>query len=63
MARCMVCRKSLLRCNCHNGSDSTPTSRRRQENTTTAKGVTWCGRCNCRVMNGKCTNARCSSHS
>jgi hypothetical protein len=26
------------------------------------RGITWCGRCDARVISGKCMNARCSSN-
>lgn len=26
------------------------------------RGIVWCGRCDCRVIGGKCQNARCSTN-
>ena len=75
MARCMGCNKSLFRCRCHSGGgtpekeqvkvkgkDGRTRSVTRNTGNTVNGGVTWCGRCSCRVLNGRCTNVTCSSH-
>lgn len=62
MARCMVCRKSLLRCNCWSGGTEKkkPAAGSKVRNVV-KNGIEWCGKCSCRVINGRCTNAQCSS--
>lgn len=66
MAKCMWCRKSLLKCNCY--SDNSGTAKKRSTGggrpvRDTVRGNTqWCGACSCRVMNGRCTNVQCSTN-
>lgn len=62
MARCMVCRKSLLRCDCWtSGTEKTKPAKGRTQNRV-KNGIEWCGKCSCRVIDGRCTNAQCSQN-
>ncbi|HEY8590204.1 MAG TPA: hypothetical protein VIL55_11695 [Naasia sp.] len=72
----MGCRKSLLRCDCWSnptkpvkettkvkGKDGRERTVTRNSKTVTvdARGIEWCARCRCRVMNGTCSNVTCST--
>lgn len=76
MARCIICRKPGLRCGCWDkpaqaetqkvtvkspktGRTSTKTVK---TGNTTRNGFTYCGKCTCRVNNGKCSNVTCSTN-
>lgn len=76
MARCLGCKKSLLRCSCHSKelkpvrekakvTDSRGRTRTVTRNSKTvqvdARGIEWCTTCSCRVWQGTCTNATCST--
>lgn len=76
MARCMQCRKSLLRCACHSNptkpvrekakvTDKNGRTRTVTRNSKTVsvdgRGIEWCTKCSCRVLNNQCTNATCST--
>ena len=63
MPKCMLCRKSLFRCKCN--SPDTPGKVKKEKGTgnITRGGIVWCGSCQCRVINGTCTNKTCSTHS
>lgn len=70
----MVCRKSLLRCNCHarpttaekaktqvKGRDGrTRTVTRNTGNRVDGNGRAWC-KCGCLVRGGQCSNITCST--
>lgn len=60
MARCMLCRKSLLRCKCHSAPAGTTT--KTKAGNTVRNGIEWCGKCSCRVVAGRCTNVQCSTN-
>lgn len=75
--KCPTCKKSLLSCAGHYAdrgtaekarvqvTDSRGKTRTVTKNTgnTVRAGITWCGTCSCRVMNGTCSNVTCSTRS
>lgn len=75
-SRCPHCRKPQMTCVCY-ANKRTPvkekakvTDSRGRTRTVTrnsnvgvdARGIEWCAKCSCRVNNGRCSNATCSTH-
>lgn len=58
MAKCAICKRSELRCNCRS---TTKPTRRKTGFTKDANGIDWCNACKCRGINGRCTNYTCST--
>lgn len=73
--KCPTCKKSLLACPGHTRGKGTPVKEKvkvedkngrprtvtRNTGQTERGGITWCS-CSCRVINGRCTNATCSTN-
>lgn len=74
--RCQHCRKSKFDCKCYSNTvkpireKAKVTDSRGRERTVTrnsktvgvdGRGIEWCSKCSCRVTNGRCSNATCST--
>lgn len=67
MAKCMGCKKNLLRCKCNLSIKGGKPMRRvpggEHTRNFTRNGTTWCGACGCRVQSGRCDNGACKTRS
>lgn len=60
VARCSLCRSSLLKCSCHAGNDEPVRGSKRGD--FRRNGAQWCGSCHSRVNGARCSNVTCSSN-
>lgn len=65
MARCMGCKRNLLRCDCNLSIRNSKPMRRVPGGERTRNyrknGQTWCKACGCLVRDGECSNGTCKT--